>query len=211
MVSGAAAVGAAAAASTLFLSFWSRSTASAIRASFAFGSACARSMRSRRSASLTNWLLALRAAPSMYVLSADSALGACASDAAALEEPGGTYAQNWLTPPAEREPTNDPSAAAVASSHHGEAERARMPSGRRYRRPGFALRTAVLHPSLLPQQLGPVRIVGYLRTMKLSPGRQRRGQTRPQLPRLHHVADPDFRLGLGLCHPRPRLDLSLRA
>jgi hypothetical protein len=46
---------------------------------------------------------------------ASSALGACASDAAALEELGATRGQNWLTPPAERDPTNDPSAAAVAS------------------------------------------------------------------------------------------------
>src|SRR5262249_52477414 len=119
VVSGAAAAGAAAAAITLFLSFWSRSTASAIRASFAFGSACARSMRSRRWATLATGLLGLRAVPSTYVWSADnaesSALGACASDAAALEEPGATYARNWLTPPAERDPTNDPSAAALAS------------------------------------------------------------------------------------------------
>src|SRR5215472_5870332 len=66
---------------------------------------------------------------------------------------------------------------------------------------------AGLLPSLASGQLGPAHLVRYLRTMKLSPGRRRRAQTRPQLPRLHRVsadfANPRFRLGLGLCHPRP--------
>ena len=44
--------------------FSSRSTASAMRASFRLGSICARSIWSSRSASLANWLPALRAAAS---------------------------------------------------------------------------------------------------------------------------------------------------
>ena len=125
VVSGGAAAAGAADAMTLFFS--SRSSASAMCASFAAGSACARSTRSRRSASLANWPLALCDAPSRFAFSAgqlgELGLGRLRAAVRSIVAFAVLVGQKCATPVAERDPTKEPSAAAAASDAASMAKR----------------------------------------------------------------------------------------
>ena len=109
--------------------FSSLSMASAMCASLAAGSICARSTRSRRSTILANWLLALRAVPSRLALraelSASSAFTACSAFASATPDFGAAAAtgERCASPEADSDPATAPRPAASASEAASSANR----------------------------------------------------------------------------------------